>query len=435
MATKTDLDINVYEAALQRIKWCFDNFQNVMISFSGGKDSAVCLNLCYDYAKEHNLLDRLAVYHLDYEAQYQATTDYVTDTFNNQFPGIKKFWLCLPIEAQCCCRMDSSHWTPWAKDEKNIWVRELPKSPYLITEDNAPFKVEYGLTDNEMQDVFNHWFAKTYGTTALIIGIRAEESMSRYKLVTSTADSLSLHRKDGKLWTVEDGDVCRAYVIYDWKVEDVWTYFGKYEKKYNPLYDLYYRAGLTIHMMRVASPFNNAANATLKFYKIIDPQMWGKMCSRVNGVSFMGLYGDTKLMGWRKITKPAKFTWKQYFEFLLAAYPPEVQKKIWKKIATSQKSWDANHGGTMEEKDIVQLLEEGAPITVTAPKTKSGKRVVHFDGYMDDTTIQNFRRIPTWKRACVCLLKNDLQLKYMGFALDRDEMKKRAAALEKFRGL
>lgn len=434
MATKTDLDINVYEAALQRIKWCFDNFQQVMVSFSGGKDSGVCLSLCYDYAKENNLLDRLAVYHLDYEAQYQATTDYVTDVFNNQLPGIKKFWLCLPIEAQCCCKMDSTHWTPWAKDEKSIWVRQMPESPYLVSEDNAPFKVEYGLTDNEMQDVFNHWFASKYGSTALVIGIRADESMSRRKLVTSTSDSLIIHRKDGKFWTVEDGDVCRAYVMYDWKVEDVWTYFGKFDKKYNSLYDLYYKAGIPIKSQRVASPFNYAANATLKFYKVIDPNTWGRMVSRVNGVNFVGLYGDTKLMGWRKITKPDGFTWKQYFDWLLSAYPPEMQERLRKKIEVSKKSWV--RGGTMDEKDIVQLLEEGAPITITPPKTKSGKRVVHFDGdYMDDTTIQNFARIPTWKRACVCLLKNDLDFRYMGFGIDKKELERRSRALEKFRGV
>lgn len=425
-----------YQAAQERIKWTFDNFEQVMISFSGGKDSSVCLNLFYDYAKENNLLDRLAVYHLDYEAQYQATTNFVTEVFNNQFEGIKKYWLCLPIEAQCCCRMDSSHWTPWAKDQKDIWVRDFPKSPYLVTEDNAPFKIEYGKTDNEMQDIFNNWFASKYGKTAVVIGIRAEESYSRYKLVTSSADSLNLHRVDNKKWTVEAGDTCRVYPIYDWAVEDVWTYFGTYDKKYNPLYDLYYKAGLTIHQMRVASPFNNQANATLKFYKVIDPNMWGKMCSRVNGVSFMGLYGDTKLMGWRKITKPDNFTWKEYFEFLLSYYPKEVQEKLHKKIEKSIKSWDEKHGGAMEEKDILALLEEGAPITISAPKNNSTKRVVHYpNGYMDDTTIQNFRRVPTWKRACVCLLKNDLQMKYMGFTLDHDEMKKRAEALERFRGL
>lgn len=35
--------INVYEAAIKRIRYCFSEFDNVLVSFSGGKDSGVFL--------------------------------------------------------------------------------------------------------------------------------------------------------------------------------------------------------------------------------------------------------------------------------------------------------------------------------------------------------------------------------------------------------
>ena len=92
---------NVYDASQSRLEYIFNEFENVLVAFSGGKDSSVCLNMVYEYAKAHGMLDKVAMYHLDYEAQYQMTTDYVTKVFS-EYPGIKKYWLCLPIAAQCC---------------------------------------------------------------------------------------------------------------------------------------------------------------------------------------------------------------------------------------------------------------------------------------------------------------------------------------------
>ncbi len=41
--------------------------------------------------------------------------------------------------------------------------------------------------------------------------------------------------------------------------------------------------------------------------------------------------------------------------------------------------------------------------------------------YLDDIDIQEFREIPTYKRMCICILKNDHSCKYMGFALTKRE--------------
>ena len=88
-------------------------------------------------------------------------------------------------------------------------------------------------------------------------------------------------------WTSKIGnDIYNAYPIYDWKTTDIWTANGKFGFDYNHLYDLYYKAGVNIERQRVASPFLCEAQESLALYKVIDPNTWGKMIGRVNGVNF-----------------------------------------------------------------------------------------------------------------------------------------------------
>ena len=60
------LEENVYDAFLNRMKLIFEDFDNIFISFSGGKDSGLLLSLVLDYRNKYYPEKNLGVFHQDF---------------------------------------------------------------------------------------------------------------------------------------------------------------------------------------------------------------------------------------------------------------------------------------------------------------------------------------------------------------------------------
>ena len=187
--------------------------------------------------------------------------------------------------------------------------------------------------------------------------------------------------------------------------------------------------------MRVASPFNDQAKESLNLYRVLDPDMWTRLVGRVNGANFAAIYGKTKAMGYRNLALPEGHTWESYTKFLLATLPPRIRSNYIKKFKTSMKFWHTTGGG-LEERVIEELIARGYDIRrngISNYTLLKYSRVV-FVGKIPDHTddIKSSKDIPSWKRMCYCILKNDHNCRFMGFGLSREQQRRADVLAKKY---
>lgn len=423
--------MNVYEATQQRLKFIFEEFDNIYVSFSGGKDSGVLLNLCIDYIREKKLHIKLGILHLDYEAQYDLTTKYIDETFASNSDILDIYRCCVSFKVTTCTSMHQGYWRPWDIDLKDLWVRDLPNEAYQ-SQDFDFFNDS--LWDYDFQDRFGDWLHKKKKAkkTCCLVGIRTQESLNRWRAIHSNKNYKNY---EGIAWTKQmNHGVFNAYPIYDWLTTDIWVANAKFNWSYNKLYDLFYQAGVGIEQMRVASPFLSTAQDSLKLYRVIEPNTWGKLISRVNGVNFTGIYGGTTAMGWKTITLPDGHTWESYMHFLLDTLPPETKANYLDKLSTSMKFW-REKGGVLSLETISKLKKKGIKLTTKSSSNYATSKIPVMMDYIDDIDIAEFKEIPTYKRMCICILKNDHLCKYMGFSFTKNELAKRKNIMEKYKSI
>ena len=230
---------------------------------------------------------------------------------------------------------------------------------------------------------FADWFAN-HRPAAMMIGIRADESYNRFMAIASAR---KMRFADDKPWTTAAprGHAWYIYPIYDWKIADIWTWFGKTQTPYNPLYDLMYQAGVPTRYMRICEPFGPEQRQGLWLYHVIEPERWALMCERVSGVSSGGIYAgqDNLFYGHRKLTKPAHLSWREYVLFLLDSMPEQSAEHYRNKIAVYLRWF---------EKQGLPLIPDSQPGDVGA------------------------KDIPSWRRICKVLLNNDYWCRALSFS-------------------
>lgn len=308
---KHEIEQSVYEKAVERINHLFDRFDTVAASFSGGKDSTVCLNIALDVARKRGRLP-LDVFFFDEEVLHPETVEYVERVA--AMPEIRFKWMCIPVRHRNACSRKEPYWFPWNPADREKWVRELP--PTAITE-LPGFK--FGMTMPECAHmVYN---PAEHGTVAQIRGIRADESLRRLTSVTRKAH-------DNWITLPKDGYSASTSPIYDWTTPDVWLAPKLFGWDYNRTYDVYEKAGIGHNQQRVCPPYGEEPLQGFHQYKVCWPHLWDKMINRVKGAATAHRYNRTILYGYGKQTPPPGKTWQTWLYDSLEMWNPAERKQI-----------------------------------------------------------------------------------------------------------
>lgn len=380
---KKFLGLTVYEAAKSRISFTFDNFRKIYVSFSGGKDSTVMLHMVMEEAIRRKR--KVGLFFVDWECQFTVTIEHIKSMFDLYKDYIEPYWIALPITTDNACSMYEPVWRCWDEDKEMLWVRDKPEIA-ISKKDYFPFYYS-GMTFEEFTPLFAEWYANGE-PCANFVGIRTGESLNRFRAISRDKETYC-----EKMWTTRitpGGNAWSAYPIYDWHVDDIWTYNGKFKKPYNSLYDRMAKAGLTLHQMRIDEPFGDTSRRGLWLYQVIEPEMWAKIVGRVAGANVVNEHGRTRgnILGNYNISLPEGHTWKSFALYLLNTMPPKTAEHYKNKIA----------------KYLFWYKTRGYP-----------------DGIPDNPPEDLDRRnlVPSWKRVCKTLLGNDYWCRWLGFSITK----------------
>lgn len=387
---------NVLQAAKQRIRIVFDNFEKVYVSFSGGKDSTVMLHLVMEEAIRRN--QKVGVLIIDLEAQYNDTIKHLEQMIIQYRDYIDLHWVCAELLLRNAVSNFQPRWVCWDETKKDIWVREKP----ALASDLS--KYDFYIPRMEFEEfmvLFGQWYGQGR-LTAGFIGIRADESLHRFCAIARNKQGLTYN---GFKWTtLVSKNLFNIYPIYDWKTQDIWIYHGKYpEKCHNQVYDKMNMAGVKLSDQRLCQPYGDDQRRGLWLYHILEPETWYKLVVRVNGVNSGALYvqENGNMTGYNKITKPDGHTWESFCNLLLRTMPRKTREHYRIRFKKFIAGWkDRGY----------EVIPDESPLE-----------------------LENKCWAPSWRRMCKVLLRNDYWCKGLGQTQPKSDAYIQFKALKKKR--
>lgn len=259
---KKYIDINVLEAARSRVEHIYDIFDHVAVMFSGGKDSLATLLLIKEYHEKHNLGPVKAVFRHE-EFINPSVTEFV-EKFRH-YDWCELYWLCMPMGNSKFVLGEKERYTEW--DPNREWLYQPPE--WALTEKdlgrgNDSYFDQYNI-DNY---VANYLFGP--GNVAFVTGIRASESLIRFRAVTQKLN-------ENYISSIEHNEKSRVKLckpVYDWEQDDVLKYIWESGFDWCPVYEAQEIAGIGLRVstalhVQAAKKFKKLAEVEPEFYNRI----------------------------------------------------------------------------------------------------------------------------------------------------------------------
>lgn len=252
---KKYLDIDVYEAAKQRIKHTIEIFDTVMVAFSGGKDSLCTLNLVKEVYQELGIKEKIKVFFRDEELIPDNVIDFVKGICESGEYDFRYY--AIPLKSTKFILGNNFEYVQF--DREREWLRQPPD--YAITMSDDEYRV---LSQYEADE---YVCRNEKGKVAIFTGIRADESLIRLRSCVNK-------KNENYITATKSRRINLVKPIYDWVEKDVFLYFYKNDIRYCEIYDEQF---FNKEALRVATPLHAESSKRIDKIKTRNPEFYDRL--------------------------------------------------------------------------------------------------------------------------------------------------------------
>jgi len=274
MIIQKSLDIDVVEAAKQRIIKLFSYNLPVVFSFSGGKDSLCLGHLIYNLILE-NKIDKnlLTIRFIDEEAMYDDVIEIVKD-WRQKFLqiGVDFRWYCVEVKHYNCFNklQNDETYICWDSTKSDVWVRQPPE-----------FAIRDSIYLNKIEDNYQSFLYRYDKDKINILGVRTAESAQRLSGISKKKSKNFTHRP--------------FMPIFDWTDNDVWLYLYENKITFPEVYIRMYQTGVNKRRLRISQFFSIDTASSLVRMQEYYPDLMTRIIKREPHAYLAALYWDSEM--------------------------------------------------------------------------------------------------------------------------------------------